>query len=362
MPFICKPARQSYRRRAIRPEKFVHVRQRYGALIGPNRTGGALPTFAPVERIESFVMNQYVKLACVMLLASALAACSGVGSSMPGLNHQTNPTQMSTVTHGSGDLSGVHVMQPFGANRPALTGALTYHGGPVLKKPIIYVVYWGFNASGADPNGEQTYMTNFLTGLGGTAWHQTDHQYYQIVGSLTQHIANQVGELAGTWVDSTNSVPSSPSDAQIQAEAGKLMAHFAFNKYASYVVATPHGHNSPGFGTQYCAYHGATNQGGHVISYTNLPYMTDAGGNCGENFVNPGAAGVLDGVSIVEGHEFAESETDPQLNAWWDSSNGEENGDLCAWRGLGNITESTGTFAMQPIWSDKKNGCALHTP
>lgn len=305
-------------------------------------------------------MNQYVKLACVTLLASALAACSGVGSSVPNLNHQVGSN--ATVSHGFGDLSNVHVMRPFGSMQPALTGALSYHGGPVLKTPKVYVVFWGFSASGADPSGEQTYLTNFLTGLGGTAWSQTNHQYYQIVGSLTQHIGNQTGQLAGTWVDSTNPVPGSPSDFQIQTEAGKLMAQVGFNKYASYVVATPHGHNSPGFGSGFCAYHGATNQGGHVISYTNLPYMTDAGGNCGENSVNPGAAGILDGVSIVEGHEYSESETDPQLNAWWDTSNGEEIGDLCAWRGLGNITETTGTFAMQPLYSDKKSGCTLHTP
>lgn len=305
-------------------------------------------------------MNQYVKLACVTLLASALAACSGVGSSVPNLNHQVGSN--ATVSHGFGDLSNVHVMLPFNNSmQPALTGALTYHGGAVLKTPKVYVVFWGFNASGSDPNGEQPYLTNFLTGLGGTAWSQTNHQYYQIVGSLTQHIGNQTGQLAGTWVDSTNPVPSHPSDAQIQAEAGQLMAHFVFNKNASYVVATPHLHSSPGFGS-YCAYHGATTQGGHTISYTNLPYQTDAGGSCGENAVNPGPAGILDGVSIVEGHEYSESETDPQLNAWWDTSNGEEIGDLCAWRGLGDITETTGTFAMQPLYSDKIGGCTLHTP
>jgi len=305
-------------------------------------------------------MNHYVKLAGVLLLATSLAACSGVGSSLPNLNHSA--ASSASVSHGTGDLSNVHVMLPRGAMQPALSGALTYHGGPVLKRPIAFVVFWGFNVSGSDPSGEQAYETNFLTGLGGTPWHQTDHQYYQIVNGLTQHIANETAQLHGTWVDSTNPVPASPTDAQIRAEAAALEAHVGFFKYASYVVATPHGHNSSGFGTQYCAYHGASNASGHTISYTNLPYMTDAGGNCGENAVNPGAAGLLDGVSIVEGHEYSESETDPQLNAWWDNGNGEEIGDLCAWRGLGNITESTGTFAMQPLYSDVKGLCTLHTP
>lgn len=302
-------------------------------------------------------MNQYLKLACLALLASAVAACSGVGSSLP---TTSKPVQDSAVTRGSGDLMNVHVMVPFKPGRINPNIPLIYHNGPVLKRPVLYVVYWGFGNSGYDPSGEQPYLTAFLSGIGGSPWMNTDHQYYQIVGSLTQHIANEPNQLVNTWVDMTNPVPSSPSDAQIQAEAGQLMAHFAFNKNASYVVATPHLHNSPGFGG-YCAYHGATTQGGHVISYTNLPYMTDQGRNCGENAVNPGSAGLLDGVSIVEGHEYAESQTDPQLSAWW-ASNGDEIGDLCAWVGLGDITLSTGSFAVQPLYSNKKGGCALHTP
>jgi hypothetical protein len=322
---------------------------------------GALPTFAPVERIEIFVMNQYLKLACVTLLASALAACSGLGSSMPNPN---NPVHSATVSRGAGDLSNVHIMLPFGTarqNAQPNTGVLSYHGGPILKKPVLFVVYWGFTGSG-DPNNEQPYLTNFLNGVGGSPWLNTDHQYYQIVNGLTQHIANETNQLLNTWVDTTNTVPTSPSDAQIRAEAANLEAHFGFNKGASYVVATPHGHNTPGFGTSFCAYHGATSAGGHSISYTNLPYMTDAGRNCGENFVNPGSGGTLDGVSIVEGHEYSESQTDPQLSAWWDNANGEEIGDLCAWIGLGDITLSTGTFAVQPLYSNKKGGCVLHTP
>jgi hypothetical protein len=87
--------------------------------------------------------------------------------------------------------------------------------------------------------------------------------------------------------------------------------------------------------------------------------MTDAGGNCGENSVNSGSGGVLDGVSIVEGHELAESITDPLLNAWFDAG-GNEIGDKCAWTSLANVTTYGGTFAMQPLWSNAANGCVLH--
>ncbi|HLX50593.1 MAG TPA: hypothetical protein VKS82_19880 [Streptosporangiaceae bacterium] len=120
------------------------------------------------------------------------------------------------------------------------------------------------------------------------------------------------------------------------------------------MVATPTGHFTNGFGTRWCACHGAVAAAPN-ITYTNLPYMTDAGAACGEGSVNN--PGTLDGVSIVEGHELAEAITDPLLNAWFDNQ-GFEIGDKCAWINLHNIATSRGNFAVQPLWSNRISGCA----
>ena len=69
----------------------------------------------------------------------------------------------------------------------------------------------------------------------------------------------------------------------------------------------------------------------------------------------------LDGVTIVEGHEYAETLTDPYPSTGWIDSSGQENGDKCAWVKLGqgasqNITLSTGSFAVQSTWSNAYNG------
>ncbi len=310
-------------------------------------------------------MQTKFKLAVVGLAVLALAACSGNGSSVPGPSSAGQ-----SITHRGGSAgpsfvnpSSVIVMRTANMARPNPDApqTLIYRNGPVQRTPAIYVVYWGFNVSGSDPSGEQVYMTSFLNGVGKSAWLNTDHQYYQIVGGVHQKIKNPAGQLKNTWVD-PSSVPSSPSDQQVQAEAAALEAHFGFNKNASYVVATPHGHNSPGFGSSFCAYHGTANTGGGAISYTNLPYMTDAGGNCGENFVNPGPLGTLDGVSIVEGHELAESQTDPHpISGWYNTQYGEI-GDICAWQNLQNTVLTTGTFAVQPLWSNAASACVLHSP
>jgi hypothetical protein len=312
-------------------------------------------------------MYQQTKLAAIGLVALALTACSGNGSSIPSLQKPSTQSigQMTRSMEQAGiDPSKVHIMRSRFTQGPLWDApqTLQYFGGPIERTPAIYVVFWGFNVAGSDPSGEKSYLTALYKGLGGSTWMATVKQYYQVSGSLKQHIKNPVGQLKGTWVD-PSAVPASPTDAQIRAEAASAEAHFGYNKNANYIVATPHDHNSPGFGG-YCAYHSPTTSNGGEISYTNMPYQTDAGRGCGENAVNPGSAGLLDGVSIVGGHEEAESQTDPQVNlntAWANNTYGEI-GDICAWMGLGDITLPTGKFAMQPLWSNKTSTCTLHTP
>lgn len=224
---------------------------------------------------------------------------------------------------------------------PLLAGNLINHGGPVQTAPVVYLDFWGWTS---DPSGEQPYLTNFLSSIGGNAW----------LNSVTQYGASTNVRFGGTFSDPT-AIPTSPTDAQVQSAASRAAAHFATGGSVNVqiVVATPTGHSISGFGTQFCAYHGTVSANPN-ITYTNLPYMTDAGGSCGAGIVTGKA---LDGVSIVEGHELGESITDPLLNAWFDAS-GQENGDKCAWMGLHTINTSAGTFAVQPLWSNAISGCA----
>lgn len=286
-----------------------------------------------------FSIPRYAALAAAILLPVAANA----GQFRPAISTVTPRVPQSVGPA----LPRPHIMLPFGhyAHPPA-SGALSYHGGLVTTPPQLYVVYWGWTS---DPQKVRPYLNKYLKGIGGSSWLGTVTQYY----SKSQgNIANPTSQLAGTWND-TSAIPTSPTDGQIQAEADKLAAHFGgVNTNASYVVATAHDHNTAGFGSSFCAYHGITTS--HV-AYTNLPYMPDAGPNCGANIVKA----ENDGVSIVEGHEYAETITDPGLNAWWDSASGEEIGDLCAWTDITVIKFATGSFAVQPLWSNAANGCVL---
>jgi serine protease len=142
----------------------------------------------------------------------------------------------------------------------------------------------------------------------------------------------------------------------------------ASNASVQYVIATSHGHNSSGFGTQYCAYHSSTSSTVGNVAYTNLPYITDAGASCGANF---NGLGPHAGITIVGGHEMAETMTDQFPNGGWLDSSGAENGDKCAWISSGqgaaaDINLPTGTFPVQSLWSNAFNNgsgsCVLSYP
>ena len=250
----------------------------------------------------------------------------------------------------------VRVNQPIGspchrAPTPAqVSGALTYGGGPVATSPVVYLDFWG-NQWDSDPNGVEQYMQSLFGGLGDSSdsWSTSMTQYTDASGNPVTFTGPV---LAGAWVDDSAAAPQSASQADLAAEAQNAASHFGVSgPQADIFVLSPSGTNPDGFpNAGYCAWHDWNG----TTAYTNMPYVLDAGSSCGAGSVQ----NQLDGFSIVGGHEYAEAVTDPEPSSGWvDQSNGEEIGDLCAWTGLQAISLDTGSFAMQPLWSDNDNGC-----
>ncbi|MGI8607919.1 MAG: hypothetical protein ACR2MY_01635 [Candidatus Dormibacteria bacterium] len=245
-------------------------------------------------------------------------------------------------------------------------GPLLYGGGAIEKAPKVYLTFWGFN--GTDPSAEASRLTGFFNGVGGSGWGNIQTQY---TGSGQGNITNPAGQLGGTWSDNSSKPLPVIQDSQIASEALKAEQHFGYSPDADYFVMTPTGTGTVGFKVQYCAWHSSTTDGGgHTIAFTNLPYITDAGSSCGQNFVNPGSAGTGDGITIVGGHEYAEAVTDPFPSSGWVDASGSENGDKCAWVSSGsgasrNISLSTGSFPVQTLYSNAASalgGCVISYP
>ncbi len=318
-------------------------------------------------------------------------------------------------------------------------GNMAYWGGHVQTAPKVYIVYWGWGDAGAfpgascspeaitegsisatlqcDPDGAGKYMADFVSQMGGTHWAGVQTQYYQTDSSGNkQFIANPANQLGGIWVDdndgasalqnTSSSNPPGPTNTytDLAAEAAKAVQHFGITDLANanIVIAQPPKFSDPNaLSSGYCAFHDYTEPGfeGGIyngiqtgISYTNMPYalaINSGGSNvCGENAVNTGAAGKVDGFSIVLGHEIEETVTDPgaediqggsglgnqtNLGGWYDAADANENGDKCAWVGepligglpgaspvvpipgaMGDIKGNAGsTFAVQSLWSNQ---------
>jgi serine protease len=234
-------------------------------------------------------------------------------------------------------------------SRGRAAGRLQWLGGPVEHSAKVYLVFWGAQWN-SDGNNAQSYLTNYFAGLGNgsEAWSTVMDQYTDNNGNASS--GNPV--LAGTWVDDASNAPASSTQADISAEANAGAAHFGVSGAdVDIFVVSPSGTSPDNFpNAGFCAWHDWNGN----VAYTNMPYVLDAGSSCGANSVQE----ARDGFSIVGGHEYAEAETDPQAGNGWLASDGEENGDLCAWQGLTAVGTSTGSFAVQPTWSNAVSGCA----
>ncbi len=294
------------------------------------------------------------------------------------------------------------------------SSTLSAHGGTNgvetdIGQPKIYVVFYGsqwgtdtvtggYDTFSGDPQGLAPRLEALYAGLGtnGEGWSGVLTQYCDGVASGTTTCAASAvhvpypsaNVLSGVWYDNAAASPTNATGNQLALEANAAAAHFgnttqALNRNAQYIIVSPTGTHPDGFNTptgNYCAYHdyntdptmiggGAAPSTYGTFAWTNLPYLLDLGRRCGANYVNAGTAGLLDGVTIVAGHEYAESMTDLwPSGGWYATSTGKENGDLCAWVGTGgtggaqNVAFATGIFAMQASWSNANNACAISLP
>jgi hypothetical protein len=285
----------------------------------------------------------------------------------------------------------------------AAPNQLTFGGGVDgigvdVGTPRVYLVFWGsqwgtastgtdgFLHLSGDTMSIAPRLQAVLSGLGTSSvtWSGVATQYCEgvAIGATTCPIVAPhvpmptAGVLAGVAFDNSVAAPAQAADLDIGVEGYVAANGFgnvtpASNRNAQYIVLSPPGTHPGGFlttGQSFCAWHAAVTTPHGDLAFVNLPYLTDAGTGCGRNYVNVGTAGLLDGVSIVGGHEYAEAITDPIPGGGWFDAGGEEVADKCAWIGIGgaggaqNVTLQTGSFAMQGLWSNDAASCQISHP
>jgi hypothetical protein len=244
--------------------------------------------------------------------------------------------------------------------RPALGPAtaafpnFSYHGGPVVKCPLVYTSFWG-SAWTTDPG--------HLTRAGRLA------QYHQdLVGSNFMNVLNQYGVGKGIYLNTSffANVPTDLNGAAIQSTLQAAIDSGAIPEPSGnqcIMVYLQEGMSVHDGNIVMCAatsddafgFHSWFNtRAGHPLYFAIIPSLNDA---C----VKSSCPGGDNGCSLkltetqeqrqtqVASHEFAEMTTDPQLNAWYDPTNG-ENGDLCNGEAA-TITVGANTWTVQRTYS-----------
>jgi len=293
--------------------------------------------------------------ACVSAFATAGCAAGGTAPSVP-----SGP--------GWTYADGVLYHQPHYALTRRLSRTITplnayvpYHGGPVTTAPKFYLIFWGYKKYG-DPDKLAPLLETYTQVMGGSSHNNIETQYYETSGTKDIYITNPTNQYGGSWVD-TSPIPNSPTDEQIAAVALKAVAHFGYNANGIYVIATAHKHSEAGFGSHWCSYHSDTFYNKKLVPYANLPYMPDAGTDCGANIITPPSdeSGVDEGMTIFGGHEFGESITDPEPFSAWYGVDGEI-GDYCAFHNIANDPFGSKSYTMQPMVSDATQACVQGYP
>ena len=301
-------------------------------------------------------------------------------------------TRFATTSTRAATSHKVHIFHSRGHAQPPKAASTTigsnvpYHGGPVMAGTAqVFAIFW--EPTGNVSANYNSLIERYFGDVGGSPLYNINNQYKQTSGAFP---TNAVLPSNGTFVDTTSPYPR-PSpllDSDIQNEVTHAQSvngwssnidnvFFVFTEKneglcidSSQTSCTPDVTSSTNT-MPFCAYHSFF---GTNTIYAAMPYTASPNFNFG---CTTGAIFGLTGASPnnddadqtidATSHEQMEAATDPLLNAWIDTTNKVEIGDLCAFTfGPGNpqgadVLLNKNPYIVQQEWSNAISGCTLTT-
>ncbi len=254
--------------------------------------------------------------------------------------------------------------------RAVVTGnGINYNGGPVMKatKVPVYFIWYGNWSAGAKPSDSQT-TVNLLdslfgsTGIGGSPYFNINTTYGDTSGNVSGGI-----QLSQSTTDNY-SHGNKLSDSGVQAVVSTAISNGSLPNDPNgiyFVLTSSDVRETSGFCTRYCGWHTHGTIGGSDIKYSFVGNPDRCPSACEAQTTSPNGDSGADGMASVMAHEAEEAATDPDLNAWYDSS-GAENADKCAWKFGPTSTASNGSkynqtfgginWLIQMNWENSRGG------
>lgn len=247
---------------------------------------------------------------------------------------------------------------------------INYHGGPVLKgNPVnVYFIWYGNWTNG--PHASDSQVTVGLLdalfgssgGIGGSGYEKINTTY----GDNTGNVSGNIALAASTTDNYSHGTRLSDSGVKAVVSSAISSGRLPSDTNGLYFVLTSSDvRESSGFCSQYCGWHTNGTINGADIKYSFVGNPDRCPSACEAQTVSPNADSGADGMASVMAHESEETTSDPDLNAWYDSS-GAENADKCAWKfgpttgtiGSGAYNETFGShnWLIQMNWENARGG------
>jgi len=234
-----------------------------------------------------------------------------------------------------------HVRGDAGGGGGTSSPNLLYHGGPVITaNKVVQPIFWGPSWSNSSFVGDKiSGLGSFYSGVGGSAYMGTNTEYTDSSG----HVSAAVSARSGV-IDTSTAARNGGRTSVILNEVCKLFPTPTPNAYYPVYIDNRRGHSG------YCAWHSTGTCNGVRVQF-GFFYNLDGDSGCDPQDPSNTHSQGLEALANVTGHELSEMVTDPQLDAWYDSS-GAENSDKCAWTFGSPVSFGSTSWKIQGNWSN----------
>jgi phosphate-induced protein 1 len=276
-----------------------------------------------------------IVLASTMCAGSAVAQPAVQGGPPEIIVHKTNPH--------------MEAGNPPAGSTGTITPIITYHNGPVMGMPTIYLIWYGnWNQSnGSDTPAGQAIVNDLLYGLSASPYYVTNASYAGVSGAFS---------VGGTYTDNY-SQGSNLTDRKVATVVSNAINGSKLPKDGNgiyFVLSSSDVAETSGFCSRYCGWHTYGTLSGTNIKYAFVGNANRCLNACAIQTNSPNGNAGMDGMASVIAHEVEEANTDPNLNAWYDSK-GAEDADKCAWT-FGQSLSQTSTGAFYNMVLSKPTG------
>lgn len=231
---------------------------------------------------------------------------------------------------------------------------MTYHGGKIMPTADSQTILWGPSWSNSSFVGDKiSGLDSWYTGFSNSNYSKTSDEYAGTNGQVGPAIS-----YGGHIIDTTTASGGGSTSA-ILAEVCKVIANPdpSGNGYYAVYVDLPRGNAG------YCAYHSAGMCGTRLVQFAFF-WNLDGDPGCDPQDTSGLHSQGLAALSNVSGHELSEARTDPASPGAWYDSQGQENGDKCAWTfNVPLVTFPNGTrWKIQGEWSNAAFNAGIGYP